>query len=143
LTGNVAVDDIVRRTPTANLYFIAAGKNRANPTEILMNGDLPKLFDRFREDFDYIIVDTAPVDPVIDAFIISPFCDSTLFVVRHGKTPKTILQLLDENIKVKALKSALIVFNGVRSRGLVKSVFGYGYGYGYEYVYSDNTLRKK
>jgi capsular exopolysaccharide synthesis family protein len=143
LTGNVAFDDIVRRTPTANLYFIAAGKNRANPTEILMNGDLAQLFDRFREAFDYIIVDTAPVDPVIDAFIISPFCDSTLFVVRHGKTPKTILQLLDENIKVKALKSALIVFNGVRSRGLVKSVFGYGYGYGYEYVYSDNTLRKK
>lgn len=136
LNENISIDEIIKRTILPNLFIVAAGKKRANPTELLLNGNLPKLFEKLREKFDYIIVDTAPIDPVSDAYIISPYCDSTLFVVRHGKTPKTILQLLDSNIKVKALSDVSIVFNGIRSRGFVKSAHGYGYGYGFEYVYS-------
>ena len=143
LNGEVAMEDVIRRTIIPNLFIIGAGKKRTNPMEILLNGNLQKLFENLRELFDYVIVDTAPIDPVIDGYLISPYCDMTLFVVRHGKTPKAILQLLDENIKMKAFNDISIVFNGVRPRGLIKSAYGYGYGYGYEYVYSDRQKNKK
>ena len=137
LNGEISLEEAIGRTATKNLFLIGAGKNRTNPTETLLSANFQQLFEKLRDRFDYIIVDTAPVDPVIDAYIISPQCDATLFVVRHGKTPKTILQMLDDNIKVKALNNISIVFNGVKSRGLVKGAFGYGYGYGYEYIYAD------
>lgn len=137
LNGNATIEEVIHRTATPNLFLLGAGKKRTNPTEILLNGNLQSLFYKLRELFDYIIIDTAPTGPVIDAFIISPYCDVTLFVVRHGKTPKTVLQLLDENLKIRALTNISIVFNGVRSRGLAKGMFGYGYGYNYEYSYPD------
>jgi capsular exopolysaccharide synthesis family protein len=143
INGDISLEEIIGRTSTKNLFLIGAGKNRTNPTETLLSANFHQLFERLRQMFDYIIVDTAPVEPVIDAYIISPQCDATLFVVRHGRTPKTILQMLDDNIKVKALNNISIVFNGVRSRGLVKGAYGYGYGYGYEYIYADLQLGSK
>ncbi len=137
LKGTMKIEEVIRGTKTPNLFFAGAGIDLKNPTEILMNANLHNLFHSLHDLFDYVIVDTAPVDPVTDAYLISPFCDRTLFVIRHGKTPKTMVQLLDENNKIKALNNISIVFNGVKSRGFVKSTFGYGYGYGYEYVYKD------
>jgi Mrp family chromosome partitioning ATPase len=82
---------------------------------------------------------------VTDAYVLSEYCDKTLFVIRHGYTPKTLIQLLDESNKIKALPKLAIVFNGVKKRGFMKGNYGFGYGYGYEYVYKDRelSLRKK
>jgi tyrosine-protein kinase Etk/Wzc len=55
--------------------------------------------------------------------------------VRHGKTPKRILQLVDENMIVRPLNNISIVFNGVKERGFAKNEDGYGYGQGYGYGY--------
>jgi tyrosine-protein kinase Etk/Wzc len=143
LNDNLPIEDIIRRTHLPNLFLIGAGKNRLNNAEVLLNGNLSSLFEKLRERFDYIIVDIAPIDPVSDAYLVSPYCDVTLFVVRHGKTPKTMVKLLDVNSKVKTLPNVSIVFNGIRPRGFIKNTYGYGYGYGYEYVYSYQKPEKK
>ena len=88
--------------------------------------------------FDYIIVDTAPINPVTDAYIISPFADVTLFVIRHDYTPKVFLEKLSEEHKLDSLKKASIVYNGIKGKGYQK----YGYGYGYGYGYTDEALSK-
>ncbi|MGZ5246737.1 MAG: tyrosine-protein kinase family protein, partial [Flavitalea sp.] len=95
--------------------------------------------------FDYIIIDTAPVSPVTDAYILSPMCDATLYVVRHGYTPKSYVQMLEHNNKVKGLKNLAIVFNGVKSRGIGRYDYGYGYGqsYGYGYGYEEGKSNGK
>jgi len=133
------VKDILQKTEHDNLYVIPAGNPAINPTELLLSSRLGDLFSYLenKEAFDYIIADTAPIQPVTDAYIISEFCDTTLFVVRHRYTPKAMIKLLDENNKIKALKNLNIVFNAVRSRGIFNKGFGYGYGYGYEYGYAD------
>lgn len=133
------VKDILQKSEHDNLYIIPAGNPAVNPTELLLNSRLGELFSYLenKEGFDYIIADTAPIQPVTDAYIISEFCDTTLFVVRHRYTPKAMIKVLDENNKIKALKNLNIVFNGVRSRGIFNKGFGYGYGYGYEYGYAD------
>ncbi|MES1225439.1 MAG: capsular biosynthesis protein, partial [Bacteroidota bacterium] len=130
--------DIIQKTEHENLFVIPAGEPAINPTELLLSSELGELFKYLdNAGFDYIIADTAPVQPVTDAYVISEFCDTTLFVVRHRYTPKTMIELLDENNKIKALKNLNIVFNGVKSRGILNKSYGYGYGYGYEYGYAD------
>jgi capsular exopolysaccharide synthesis family protein len=143
LLGEVTIEKIIRRTRTQNLFLIGAGIKRSKATEMILDGNIAQLFASLRTLFDYIIVDTPPVAPVIDGAIISPYCDTTLFVVRHGKTPKRILESLDENQKVVAMKNVSIVFNGIAPRGFVKNDFGYGYGEAYEYPYTDRSQKSK
>jgi tyrosine-protein kinase Etk/Wzc len=143
LEGNIEPAQIIHTTLHKNLFVIGAGGDVVNPTELLLNGKIAELFEYLEDTFDYIVVDTTPVDPVTDAYVLSEYCDTTLFVVRHGYTPKTMIQMLDDNNKIKALKNVFIVFNGVRSRGFLKGNYGYGYGYGYEYVYSDYNRKKQ
>ncbi|OLY93120.1 capsular exopolysaccharide family [Cnuella takakiae] len=135
LHNEVSLEEVIYPGGHDNLNVLAAGFTDENPTELLLNGKLPELFGKLEKLYDYVIVDTSPVDPVTDAYVLSEFCDRTLFVVRHGHTPKAIVKILDENNKIKGLKSMAIVFNGVKKRGFLKSSFGYGYGFGYEYVY--------
>lgn len=142
LHNEVSLDEIIYSGGHENLGVLAAGFTEENPTELLLNGKLPELFGKLEKLYDYIIVDTSPVDPVTDAYVLSEFCDRTLFVVRHGHTPKAIIKILDENNKIKGLKSMALVFNGVKKRGFLKGSFGYGYGFGYEYVYKQAGKEK-
>lgn len=132
LEEDIEPNEIVEGTEFHNLYIIPAGATKANPTELLLNGKLTELFNYLEEEFDYIIVDTSPVSPVTDAYIVSDYCDLTLYVVRHKYTPKAFVKKLDDTNKFKPLKNMIIVFNGVKPRGFIKRDFGYGYGYGYE-----------
>ncbi|MEI6946251.1 polysaccharide biosynthesis tyrosine autokinase [Paraflavisolibacter sp. H34] len=135
LAGTSRPEDITRPTGYFNLFVIGAGRELVNAREAMLNGQLEDLLTLLGSAFDYIVVDSSPVGPVSDAYVLSEWCDTTLFVVRHGYTPKTIVQLMDNNSKVKPLKNPQIIFNDVRSRGIFKGAYGYGYGYGYEYVY--------
>lgn len=131
---------IIERTQFHNLFIIPAGVTNANPTELLLNGKIAELLQSLEEEFDYIVMDTSPVNPVADAYILSDFCDLTLYVVRHKHTPKTFIKTLDETNKFKPLKNLAIVFNGIKPRGFIKGNFGYGYGYGYENKYNEKYL---
>lgn len=141
LSNESEIEEIIQKTEYDNLFVIPAGGQAINPTELLLDSRLAKLLEYLDGSFDYILCDTAPIQPVTDAYIISEFCDTTLFVVRHRYTPKAMIQLLDENNKIKALKNLSIIFNGVKSRGFLAMTggigYGYGYGYGYEYGSAD------
>ncbi len=133
LEENIEPYEIIKSTEKSNLYIISAGAPKANPTELLLNGRINHLFQYLEESFDYIIIDTSPVNPVTDAYILSDYCDLTLYVIRHRYTPKTFIKKFDDNNRIKGLKNISIVFNGVKPRGFIKGDYGYGYGYGYEY----------
>lgn len=140
---NAEPENILKHTGYNNLFVIGAGGEVNNPTELLLNSRIPELF-RFLEDaFDFIIVDTSPVDAVPDAYVLSEYCDTTLFVIRHGYSRKTMIQMLDENDKIKALKNLHIVFNGVKSRGFILGLYGYSYGYGYDYIYKQRAIKAR
>lgn len=140
LEESIDANDIVEATEFHNLYIIPAGTTKANPTELLLSGKLTDLFNYLEEEFDYIIVDSSPVSLITDAYILSDFCDLTLYVVRHKYTQKTFIKTLDETNKFKPLKNLAIVFNGIKPRGFIKGNFGYGYGYGYENKHNEKYL---
>ncbi len=130
LAGILPVEDIIRQTQTnENLYLIPAGAIPRNPTELLLNGRLEKLLAYLDEHFESIIIETAPVSAVTDAYIISRLCDATLYVIREGVTSREDVLHLDDNTKIKELKNPAIIYNGIKRAGLSK--------YGYEYNYSD------
>ncbi len=143
LEGTCTVEEIVKQTKYKNLSVIPVGSGTTDPTELLLNDKLNDLFHYLETQFDYVIVDTAPVDPVADAYLLTEYCDMTLFVVRHGYTPKAMIGALEDSGKVKDLKNPVIIFNSVKGRGFFKKGYGRGYGYGNRYQYNDNVYRAK
>lgn len=139
LHEDIAPGDIIRDTAFSNLSIVAAGIDVGDHTELLLNGKLEIFFDYLEKAFDYVIIDTPPVDLISDAFLLSEYCDITLLVMRHSYTPKNIVQRLSQSNKIKSLNEVAIIFNGVKSRGFIKGQYGYGYGYGYENKYGDKT----
>jgi capsular exopolysaccharide synthesis family protein len=142
LEGLKTPEEIVSATDLKNLFVVSAGRSEENSRELILSGKLDILIAHLTANFDYIILDASPIDPVSDSYTFSEFCDITLFVIRHNRTPKTMVQILDNNSKFKALKNPRIVFNGIRSRGILKGMYGYSYGYGYENVYRDRESKR-
>ncbi len=134
LMGDASAEEII--TPTEvnpNLFLVSAGTRVKNSSELLTNGKIEDLIMKLEEEFDYVIIDTAPVSLVTDAYILSACCDITLYVVRHNYTAKVFVQRIDGNNKISRLNNIAIVFNGIKARGFGKKSYGFGYGYGYAY----------
>lgn len=132
LTNEKNIEDLI--TPVSgyqNLFFVAAGSNKEDASELLENGKLDELMKHLEDNYDLIIIDTAPIVLVTDAHILSNYSDVTLYVVRHSTTPKVLLKRFDKNNELTPLNNVSIIFNGVKTRGYFNNNYGYGYGYVY------------
>ncbi len=142
LKGEASLKDVLQRGVIhQNLSYIPAGTLPENPSELLMRPTLNQLLDTLSDEFDVIIIDSAPSGLLSDAQVLSPLCDTTLYVIKHGYTPKKYVERLDQEKIEEQLQNIRIIFNGIKSRGFSKN--GYGYGYGYGYVYNDKKMKKK
>ncbi|MFD2245097.1 GumC family protein [Pontibacter ruber] len=143
LFGEKTPEAIIRNTQFMNLNVIPAGIAIGDHTDLILNGNFKTLFGYLEENYDYIVVDTPPIDLVSDAYVLSEYCDVTLLVMRHAHTPKNLVRDLSQNDVLKSLHNVAIVFNGIKPRGFVSGQFGYGYGYGHASVYRDETYRAR
>lgn len=139
LIGKKNLPEIIKNTGIENLSLIPSGPIPPNPSELLAGVRMKELLAALEAEYDYVIVDTAPVGPVTDAFILSPLCDATLFIIRHDYSPKALVRRLENFRENDAFKNPVIIYNGVKQKGL--RGYGYGaygkYGYGYGYGYTD------
>jgi capsular exopolysaccharide synthesis family protein len=84
LRGEVSFQDAVQPTGAAGLDFLAAGELDSNSLRALAQNRLHTLFDELKREYDFIIVDSAPVLLVSDSLQISQNVDGVLFsVLRH------------------------------------------------------------
>jgi len=141
LIGKASMEETIKATKIPNLFLVPSGPIPPNPSELISNARLRELLEYLNIHFDYILIDTAPVNPVTDAFILSPLCDVTLYVVRDSYTPKIFLKKLEEKLKTQSLKNPAIVFNGIKGKGIGYG-YGYEYGYGYGYGYTEEEENK-
>ncbi len=140
LLGEKTADEIIRKVENhQNLSFVSSGGLHPTPSELLENGQIQKLVAELESKFDLVVIDTAPIVMVTDAYHLSSLADATLFVVRHKYTPKMLVKRIDENNKINSLKNPAIIFNGIKTRGFMKN----NYGYGYDYVYGGNQKISK
>jgi capsular exopolysaccharide synthesis family protein len=106
------------------LDVIPAGPVPPNPAELLMSNRLDEMVDELREQYDYIIIDSAPVGLVSDTYLLNRLIDNVVYVSRQNFTPKESTELINEIHENKRLKNIGSVLNGVDEDS------GYGYGYG-------------
>ncbi|MGB6153958.1 MAG: polysaccharide biosynthesis tyrosine autokinase [Pricia sp.] len=143
LGGRVSIDDIINQAAgNKNLSVLPVGNQVDEHTQLLINGRLESLFEELSDTFDYIIMDSAPLDVVSDANLLGNFSDKTLLVVRHGHTPKKVVRHLQDNFGKDLPQNTAIVFNGVEKRGLLDEDYGFGYGYDQirEYGYANDKV---
>ncbi len=141
LIGKVGLEKIIHNiSGNGDLYYISSGILQQDSSEILENGKVQELIAKLDADFDVVIIDTAPVILITDAFLLSSLCDATLYVVRHKFTPKMLIKRIDTSMNINPIKNAGIIFNGVMTRGFFRNNYGYGYNYVYSY---DNKKNKK
>ncbi|MDO5637926.1 MAG: polysaccharide biosynthesis tyrosine autokinase, partial [Myroides sp.] len=107
-----------------NFDVLSSGSIPPNPTEILMSKKIKEIFDELKAQYDYIIVDTAPVSLVTDTLLISKHADATIYVVRANKIDKDMLRIPNDLYRDNKLTKLTFVLN---DSDVTK---GYGYGYG-------------
>ena len=110
-----------------NLYILPGGTVPPNPTELLARDGLEKAVEILRKNFDYVILDTAPVGMVTDTLLIGRVADLSVYVCRADYTRKTEFTLINELAENNKLPNLCIVINGL---DLQKQKYGYYYGYG-------------
>lgn len=109
-----------------NPYFdvIPSGTIPPNPAELLMSDRVNTLFESVKNEYDYIIVDTAAVGLVTDTLLLSKFADLFLYVVSVGVIDRRQLHVAQTMYTEKRLPNMAILLNGTKHKK------GYGYGYG-------------
>ena len=110
-----------------NLYIIPGGTVPPNPTELLARDGLDKAIAILRKEFDYVILDTAPVGMVTDTLLIGRIADLSVYVCRADYTRKAEFTLINELADNNKLPNLCTVINGL---DLQKKKYGYYYGYG-------------
>ena len=136
LINKANLDEIIKTTPYPNLFVVSAGPIPPNPTELIGSSRFKVMMDELNDRFDYIIMDSAPIGPVTDSQVLGVYAATTIFVVRHGHTPKVFLRMINDLYLQKKFNNMSIVFNGLKNRGFSFLSYGYGYaGYGYGYGY--------
>ena len=130
IVGKASFEEVIRETSIPNLYIVPAGVIPPNPTELIGKPGFKALMEQIKSKFDYVIIDTAPIGPVTDALLLNEFCDVTLYVIRHDRTPKIFLRMMNELNGAKKFNNMCIVFNGVKKRGISIGSINNSYGYG-------------
>lgn len=134
-----------------NLYILPGGTVPPNPTELLARDGLEKAVEILRKNFDYVILDTAPVGMVTDTLLIGRVADLSVYVCRADYTRKTEFTLINEFAENNKLPNLCIAINGL---DLQKKKYGYYYGYGkygkyygygkhYGYGYGEHKVKKQ
>jgi tyrosine-protein kinase Etk/Wzc len=131
VSDSMLISEIIRPVEKVpGLFAITAGPVPHNPAELIMSPKFSNLIQELKEDFDYIIIDSAPVGLVSDAYTLSTLADLTVYVVRYNYTFKAQLNILKNSLKNKTLTRPVVLLNDAKEAN--GGTYGYGYGYGYD-----------
>lgn len=144
LCGSIPLLDIIYKTDDPYMDMIFTGSLAPNPSELISGQMFTQMLRYVRGEYDYVIVDTPPINPVIDGTIIAKQCDGTIMVVESGLTERTQAVKAKKQLEYAGVKLLGAVLNKV---GTKRSGYGYGYGYGYGkhygYGYGENDKTEK
>ncbi len=156
LSGQAEYSDILYSTQFENLSLIFAGAVPPNPVELLGSNKFEALIKEKRDEYDYVVIDAAPLGAVIDAAAIAAFCDGAIMVIAANEIRTRLAQDVKEQLEKSNCKVLGAILNRIpmkagsyyetyyrkyygRSKGNAK----YGYGHYGVYGYGDEKKRKK
>ena len=110
-----------------NLDLLMAGPVPPNPAELIARKSLEDIIGILKDEYDYIMIDTAPVGLVTDTLQISRVADASIYMCRADYTPKANFEMINALANEKKLPNMAVVLNGI---DMSKKKYGYYYGYG-------------
>jgi capsular exopolysaccharide synthesis family protein len=117
---------VVRRVEPIGIHLLPAGRTNSHPTELLQSDAVSCMMRSFREQFEWVLVDSPPVQPLSDALLLRQRTDATLLVVRAGRT---LSSAVDEAVALLGKKNILgMILNGVE--GIERTYSRYYGSYG-------------
>lgn len=125
LSGQKSLDEILYETKIPNLSVIFSGPSVPNPTEILEKDYFGKLIKYAKENYDYVLIDCAPIGAVIDAAVIAKHCDGAVMVVAQGVVGTRIIINAKKQLEAAGVRILGIVLNKVKQE---KHHYGKYYG---------------
>ena len=127
--NNLSVKDVIVSDEENNFDVIISGEIPPNPSELLLNGRFEEILEYANKHYDYIIVDTAPVNIVTDTLLLGHHADLFIYVIRADFLDKRLLKISQTMFENKRLPNMSILINDIDYES---NVYGYGYGYGYK-----------
>lgn len=126
---SITISEITNKSKNfSNLDIINSGNIPPNPVEMLMSKRVKDLLEHLRQEYEYVIVDTAPVGMVTDTIQIAKYADLTIYVIKANSLDKRMLHIPEKLNKEKKLMNMALLIN---ASDHTQSTYGYGYGYSY------------
>jgi Mrp family chromosome partitioning ATPase len=134
-------EDIVQHSIIERLDYITSGPVPFNPTELIQNERFEALINHTKKQYDYVLVDTAPIGLVSDNIPLLKKSDLVIFIIRWLYSSKEAYLLADQMTKEFSLKSVGVIVNDFYKDDLYATLApasyyaSKGYGYNYKYTY--------
>jgi len=124
LSGRVSYNKAVwEHKDYKNLHIITSGAIPPNPAELIESKHMSDFIEDLRKEYDYIIIDTPPINYVSDALSILKYSDLNLFVLKSEFSDEKYLIELDKILKKLNIKNSGIILNSVKSKYTIKKYF--------------------
>jgi succinoglycan biosynthesis transport protein ExoP len=125
-----ALDTVLHVERVAGLDILPAGQIPPYPSELLGSGQMHTFMELWRQHYDFIVMDGAPVLPVTDSVVLAPLTDQILLLARHGVTERSHLEKSFRLLQSRTPSTSIgVVVNAIK-RSAEPYSYSYGYGYG-------------
>jgi capsular exopolysaccharide synthesis family protein len=138
INNDLNINDVIVPTEFNKIDIVLSGVIPPNPAELLMHDRVNLFFEELKNEYDYVIVDTAPSMLVTDTLLISKYSDVVLYVIKADHTDKKLLEFVKEAVNDKKLSNVALVLNNVGVNN-----FGYGNKYGYAYSKEKTSFKER
>lgn len=138
LSGMCTVAEAINSNVRENLDAIVAGPLPPNPAELIGSPNMKELIAVLREHYDYILIDTPPVNVVSDSQLFNELVAGIVFVIRDDVTTHTDVERALKNIKLANGKVLGFIKAACKTTGTGGSYIKSYYNYDYNYTYGDN-----
>lgn len=146
LIGLDTFEQVIFPTQIENLYLLPSGPIPPNPAEILSKPAMKNLIEMARNQFDYILIDNAPVALVTDGIIASRVSDLNIFILRYGVSHKHQLEIINQYAETKKVTDIGIIVNDIKVNSFGYTYYKYyqyeAYKKGY-YAYGEDGVKKR
>ena len=136
ISSNASLKDTIFKVPGTKLEIITSGAKRFDMSDIVNREQIKKFFDVLKEEYDYLIIDSPPVQPVSDTLILTQASDYNIFLIRSDSS-KTLAFMSS----IKKIQNVGAKIDGIVINDLDTSKDSY-YNYNYNYNYSSSYYNK-
>ena len=134
ISGSAQLKEVIFKVPGTELDIITSGEKRFDMSDIVNKEQIKKFFDVLKMEYDYVIIDSPPVQPVSDTLILAQAADYKLFVIRSEETRTASFMSSIKKIQNVGSKINGIVINDLDTSK--DSYYSYYYNYTADYYYN-------